>query len=248
MSRSPVIATVLLLPAIMLPACSQPTAPQVRPNGPQAVLFVGNSLTSSHDLPKVVREVAVEMGETEPPEVHMLAFDNFGLEQHWQYAESRSRIEQQGWWRVILQQGPSALPESRVNLKEWARTFSEVIRAGGAQPALLSVWPQENRAFDFEASIESYRQAAHENGAILIPGGSAWVISLRDNPDIDLYLDDLHPTTAGTYLTALVIYGRLYGRAPNGITGRLQGTSINLSQDVATRLQQAAARALNQES
>lgn len=246
MYGSRMMATPLLLLAGALHACSQPTDPVPEPTGPRAVLFVGNSLTYTHDLPTVVREIAVEMGEAEPPEVHMVALPNFGLEQHWANPDSRVRIEQAGWWRVVLQQGPSALPSSRVNLKQWTRTLAEAIRAAGSEPALLSVWPQEERAFDFPASIESYRQAAQENNAILLPGGAAWVISLRDNPDIDLYHDNLHPTTAGTYLTALVIYGRLYGRTPAGITGRLAGTSIDLSADVATRLQQSAAKALSQ--
>ena len=73
-----------------------------------------------------------------------------------------------------MQQGPSALPESQIDLRLWAGRFADEARAVGTRPALLTVWPENYRRPALSEVIVSYRSAAEAAGAQLFPAGEAW--------------------------------------------------------------------------
>ena len=113
-----------------------------------------------------------------------------------------------------MQQGPSALPESQANLREFALRWSAEARAHGARLALLTVWPESYRRSALTEVIASYRRAAASAKAELLPGGDAWRRAWHCEPGTPLYgRDGFHPSELGTYTAALVVYGRLF-RAP----------------------------------
>lgn len=209
------------------------------------VLFVGNSLTYANDLPEMVRALALASGET--LRVGMVANPDWSLEDHWNGGAARSAIRR-GWKVVVLQQGPSSLPESRELLIEYARRFAGEIRAAGARPALYAVWPSRARFGDFERASESYRLAAEEVDGTLLPAGEAWRAAWRADPDLALYSPDgLHPSPAGTYAAALVIYARLLDRSPVGAPATLtlrSGAVVSIDPAVAEVLQKAAEAAI----
>ena len=73
---------------------------------------------------------------------------------------------------VVLQQGPSALPESQVNLREWTARFDGAIRATGAPAALYHACSRgANRRDAFDAVSRSYARAAEDVGGMLLPSG-----------------------------------------------------------------------------
>lgn len=149
---------------------------------------------------------------------------------------------------MVLQQGPSSLPESRVNLWEWTAQFAERIRAVGAEPALYTVWPPKERLAFFGDVIESYRLAAEDVNGIELPAGGAWREAWERDPNLALYAgDNFHPTLEGSYLAALVIYAGLAGRSPFGLPARFalpNGAVRDVPALTALVLQQAAAAAL----
>jgi len=55
-----------------------------------------------------------------------VTYGGAALEDHWSRG-TQERIAA-GLRFVVLQQGPSALAESRANLREWTRRFDDVIR------------------------------------------------------------------------------------------------------------------------
>jgi hypothetical protein len=58
--------------------------------------------------------------------------------------------------------------------------------------------------------------------------------------------DGLHPTPAGSYLAALVMYGQLYGKSPMGLPGTLAlsgGDSVDVPEGEAKLLQESAEEA-----
>jgi hypothetical protein len=178
-----------------------------------AILFVGNSLTATNDLPSMVEA----MGRSAGVKVRCAAVakPNFSLEDHWNDGEARRVIARGGWTYVVLQQGPSALPESRVSLDEYARRFDGEIRRAGARPALLMVWPSLARRHDFDGVSRSYAGAAALIGGELLPAGDAWRAAWRRDPGLALYgPDGFHPSRLGSSLAALVILERLTGRLP----------------------------------
>ena len=119
---------------------------------------------------------------------------------------------------MVLQQGPSALPESRVSLVDYAKRFAIDAQRVRARVGLFMVWPSSNRMGDFEGVRLSYAAAAGAAGGLLIPAGDAWREAWRRDSRLALYgPDGFHPTAAGSYLAAVVLYQAFFGRSPVGL-------------------------------
>lgn len=193
------------------------TAPDQGNDRDLRVLFIGNSLTYSHDIPAQV----AGLGEaSDGPRVHasQVVFGGYSLEDHWNQGDALDSIARGGWDFVIMQQGPSTVPENRAQLVEWSIRFAERIRAAGARPAIYMIWPSNG---DFDAVARSYTDAAQAVDGMLIPAGEAFRAVARDHPEIEIFdFDRFHPSPAGAYLAALVIYGRLADRPMSGVTQR----------------------------
>lgn len=234
---------VIFLAALMLSgdALKEPDSPKAL-----RVLFIGNSLTYSNDLPSVVEALAKATGQRKLA-YKTIAYPDFSLEDHWDKKDARKAIMKGEWNFVVLQQGPSASAEGRALLREYSRRFAEEIRRIGARPALYSVWPSASRMQDFNGVSDSYRLTAEDVDGLLFPVGEAWRCAWKINPKIELYsADGLHPSTAATYLAGLVIYEQLYNRSPVGLPSKLRsgsGSGIEIPADQAVLLQHAAEEA-----
>jgi hypothetical protein len=181
---------------------------------PQRVLFVGNSLTAANDLPALVEAIGRTSGGP-VLDAEAITFNNFSLEDHWLRGDARRTVEAGGWHWVVLQQGPSALPESQAALREWTRRFDTAIRIAGARTALYMVWPARARTADFPGVSASYAAAARDVGGFLLRAGDAWRAAWAIDPSLALYgPDGFHPSELGSYLAALVIHQGLTGQAP----------------------------------
>jgi hypothetical protein len=208
------------------------------------VLFIGNSLTSANNLPAMVTEIGHQQGVTIQCET--VAVPDFSLDDHLQRGDAVRAIARGGWSLVVLQQGPSALPESRVQLRASVKTFDRAVRRAGAKTALYMVWPSTARSGDVDRVSESYAIAAADVGAVLLAAGDAWRAAWRRDPALAFYgRDGFHPTPLGTYLAALVVYQQVSGRSPVGLPATLTSPTgafppIALTPRQATLLQNAA--------
>ena len=214
------------------------------------VLFIGNSLTYVNDVPAMVAAMADSAG-VGPLLTESVVFGGYSLEDHWNQGDAVRAIGRGGWSVVVLQQGPSSLPESRLLLIEYARRFMFEIRRVGARPALYMVWPEADRLNAFDGVSRSYRDAAEIVDGLLFPAGEAWRAAWRLDAALPLYgPDQFHPSPMGSYLSAVVIFGGLYQRSPVGLPAILtvgsQGTRVELSSAQASLVQQAAAEAIGQ--
>jgi hypothetical protein len=184
-------------------------------------------------------ETLSRQGGGTPFSTASVVFGGFSLEDHWNQGTAQRRIAEGGWSIVVLQQGPSSLPESQVALREWTIRFDSVIRASGARTALYMVWPESNRRDAFDAVSRSYTRAAEDVNGMLFPVGEAWRGAWRRDPDVPLYgPDGFHPTPTATYLAALVIYQQISGRSPVGLPA-----STEMPASRALLLQEAAQEA-----
>lgn len=209
------------------------------------LLFIGNSLTYTNNLPRLVEAVFASAGAEASTD--MVAMPGISLFDHWYSPQRKAEkaIARGGWTTVVMQQGPSSRPESRRDLRSSVKRFAKFIADAGARPALYCVWPQQSRPEDFDDVIESYRLAADDIGALFFPVGAAW----RATPaDIPLYSPDgLHPNAYGSYLAALVMYGVLSGKSPEGLPSSLtfsDGTTARLPDSITATLQGVAASVL----
>jgi len=218
------------------------------PSGPgSGILFVGNSLTYWNDLPLIVQAV-FDAARGTSYDVGMVAFPDVSLEDHWLDGTARQEIERGGWQIVVLQQGPSSLPESRTLLRDYVGRFSERIKSIGARPALYSVWPSQSRQADFDRAIESYKLAADDVGGMYFPVAAAWRAVWQRDSTVALYSPDgLHPSVAASYLAALVIYGVIANKTPVGLPSEIplrDGRPLVIPAALAATLQAAAAEAI----
>ena len=227
--------------ALPRPACGQSETPFEPPgsDGELRVLFLGNSLTYSNDLPGML-VFLLDDAEIDAT-VASLAYPNFGLQDHWEVQDTHEVIAE-GWDVVVLQQGPSAT-EGRPSLIEFAERFAGPIRAAGGTPALYMVWPAEARSFDFQGVSQAYGAAADHVGGLLFPAGEAWLDAWELDEEIPLYSRDrFHPSPLGSYLAALVMYEQLSGADARELTSGIAGFAGVSDHDLNT-LRQAAHRA-----
>lgn len=182
--------------ALSIPMCANAA--------PVRVLFVGNSLTYVNDLPSMVVKLAERDGLTVVTE--SVARPDFSLADHLADGTFARRLREERWNFIVMQQGPSALPESRAELIRSAIAIAKLAREAGAEPVLFMVWPSKSRSFDFDRVSESYRQAAAAANARLAAAGDAWRDAWKKDPSLQLYgPDGFHPSEAGSRLAAETI-------------------------------------------
>jgi hypothetical protein len=205
--------------AVSLACCSGDDEPAIEPNAVSYVpgqkslriLYLGNSLTYSNDLPALVAELASMDGVTIT--YKMMAPGGVSLEDHWNAGEAQIEMSMHEYDLIVGQQGPSALPESQVLLKQYAARFSDECRKLEVPWSLYMVWPAESRIFDLDNVIYSYTQAAKSTSATLFPAGLAWKYAWQTHPDLPLYGSDrFHPSVMGSVLAAMTIYAVLQAK------------------------------------
>jgi hypothetical protein len=230
----------LLLAAVaLLAGCAQ--APRDSGHAPLRVLFVGNSLTDTNDLPALVATLARGLG-TEL-EYETIAPGGVSLLDHLNAGRVAAELASGEWDAVVMQQGPSALPESQAELRESAVRLADIAREHEVRPALLTVWPESYRSNALGDVIASYANAAKAARAELYPAGAAWSSAWSRTPSLPLYgKDGFHPSALGTYLAALVVCAGLTGQPPPAVPFSVDRPGFKLSVTGArARLLRAAA-------
>ncbi len=173
------------------------------------VMFVGNSLTYTNDLPGTLVAIAHQNGDS--IRVAMAALPNYALIDHFHGgSDAEKLIAQGGWDYVVLQQGPTSLGINRDSLILWTGMFDERIRAVHARTALYMVWPSSDRMQDFDSVVQSYALAAESVNGVLMPVGTAWRKAWAIDSHVALYgPDGFHPSELGTLLAAFVMYEKV---------------------------------------
>jgi hypothetical protein len=222
--RSAIPGALLLLAA--LNACGDDATGPIPDGGELRVLFIGNSLTYTNDLPALVATVAEAAG-------HSIGYSsitqpNFSLEDHWVAGVSED-IRDARADIVVLQQGPSSLPENQAHLREWSERLAGPIRDAGGRPALYMVWPSQDRFAFFDAVRDSYLGAAMAVDGLFMPAGEAWRTAWAVDPTLELYgPDGFHPSRLGSIVAALTIYAVLFDAQVADLPAELVPTSSEL--------------------
>ncbi len=173
------------------------------------VLFIGNSLTYSNDLPNLVKAKAKQKGVT--IEIKMIAKPNYAIIDHWNDGEIQDEIATNKYDFVIIQQGPSSQPYGREVLIEYGEKYSELCKNNNAKLCYFMVWPSLTYYQTFEGVIKNYSDAASINNAILCPVGEVWKEHFDATNNFDYYgPDGFHPSLKGSEIAADVIVEYLF--------------------------------------
>lgn len=212
------LGLVIVLLGAVAGLLGQATAPALR------VLFLGNSLTEGNNVPALVQAMAALQGVR--LEFTAVAPGGYALEDHWH--DNHQTLLWDGHFDVlVLQQGPSTLPESQINLRVWAKRWADEARRFGTAPALYMVWPVRTQANGFDLVAESYRNAALAAEAAILPAGETWESVLKSDSSIRLYSsDDLHATPEGSFLAAMVIARGLVALDPAKVPAQVGGITV----------------------
>ena len=215
----------------------------VLPEGGHHVLFIGNSLTYTNNLPGTVAALARSVGDT--IRVGEVALPNFAVIDHaLGMSNAVDVIKSQSWELVVLQQGPTTTSINRDTLIIATKLLDPIVKAAGGRTAQMMSWPQSAFPQQFPAVRSSSLAAANSvEGGVFIPVGEAWRVALDRDQSINLYgADGYHPGPLGTYLAALVIYEKVTGHdarklpgiaVVSGVTLTVPEQTVRFLQDVA---------------
>ncbi len=214
------------------------------------VLFVGNSFTSFHDMPRMVRELSVAAGEDLPLMAVQEAPGGCTLRGHWENGKVDKLLKETHWDYVVLQeqsQIPSFSRSQRLEeMYPYARKLDASIRERGSRTVLFLTWGYEhgdpkNMPGDAYAAMQrrlnrGYLELAGELPAEVAPVGPAWARALDLRPELQLWAGDgTHPSPRGSYLSACVFYALFYRKDPTGnaFTAGLDASEARFLQEVA---------------
>lgn len=109
-------------------------------------------------------------------------------------------------------------PQLKPVFKEFGGKQAESVRKHGAVPVFFMSWAYADKPEMTAELAEAYTQAGNANDAFVIPAGLAFDRVVRNNPEINLYVEDKrHPPLAGTYLAACTVYASLFKKSPIGL-------------------------------
>jgi hypothetical protein len=197
------------------------------------VLFVGNSLTYTNNLPRMVAELARAASEEKVFAYGAVFAGGYSLREHIASHRVDTALGSGSWDFVVLQE-QGELPGWRPARREReffgpARQLDAMVQAAGAKTVFYMTYaraegdPPIFKPDNYPAMqarvIDGYETIARELGAEVVPVGKAWLAAWRQYPKMRLWVaDGMHPSVAGTYLAACVFYTHFYRHSPVGVS------------------------------
>lgn len=196
------------------------------------VLFLGNSLTSGHDMPGVL----TRMSQRGKQKIHatVRAVGGYTLLGHFADVRSRtnithtirdiSNVTNRLTWHVVILQEQSQTPvHAPASMSDGAQKLDAAIKAARTNTALFMPQSRPDPIFSpaefLNAAEGIYNRVAQTITCPVVPVGRAWQICEARNPRIQLRAaDGFHPSPHGAYLTACMFYAYLTWQSPLGLS------------------------------
>ena len=234
-----------------------PAATAAFAEDPQRILFIGNSYTGVNKLPDVFLEVVKSAGRREPV-VKSATPGGQTLSQQLSQPPSQALIEEGGWDVVVLQ-GQSKDLTTREHFVKSAAELCKRIRAKSPKARIYfyETWARHADFWKEKAMVKEagaiganpkemqdrlrkwYNFVAKDNKATVVPCGDAWELNYASPKPVRLHTKDhSHPEFVGTYLNALIFFGKIYDvKAPTPKwTGKLDEAHAKLMQGFAAQV------------
>lgn len=173
------------------------------------ILFIGNSLTYTNNLPKLVKKSAKSKGIK--IDTKMFAFPDYAIADHWNNGLVHKLIASKKYDYVIIQQGPSSQNDGRKMLIEYGKEFNSLCKLNDAKLCYFMVWPSLKYYYTFKDVIKNHKDAASINNSIILPVGEVWKDYIDNTNNYEYYSSDgFHPSLKGSQIAAKVIVEYLF--------------------------------------
>lgn len=198
----------------------------------KSALFVGNSYTSSNNLPNMISNIANSKGDTFTYET--IAPGGFLWGDHKYSEATMSIIDSAQYDYLILQEQSLKMAQNANGFAKYRHSsfnyahildHQSKIFDSCRKTMLYLTWGRENGNGVYEPGgdfglnfqdmqdylTENFLQLADLIDAEISPVGEAWRKVILNHPTIDLFAaDGSHPSPAGTYLAACVFYNAIF--------------------------------------
>ena len=238
-----------ILSAVILLIFAAPASAQTN------TLFIGNSLTFTHDIHKLVAEIAAEKSR----DLTVVSWAPGGktLEDHNKSEELAELIKSEKWDVVVIQghSHRTAFPlwQRERQVFPHAEELIQKIRAANRRTDIvlyMTFAPKNGDQHNAEKVpeistyegmqeivIETYKDIAKQNNVRNAPVGRVWRYLRRNHPELELYNDPRHQNETGAYVIACTIFMTIF--ESNTCRGSSVPESLGLSADDTNIIQRA---------
>lgn len=192
------------------------------------VLFVGNSFTYFYNLPQVV--AAMALSQDRVIETRQSTVGGSNLEQHWKSEKgttTRAMIDNGDWDYVVFNNHSLSAIETPESFMEYGKKFADLVRQRGAEPVFMMTWAYKSNPLMQTEITRMHKQLSEETNSDYVPAGPLFAAVRKWRPDLNLFSDDKHPSSNGTYLLGLAFYKYFTGKSTRDIPERLTTKDIN---------------------
>lgn len=197
------------------------------------VLFIGNSYTASNNLPAIINQLALSVGDT--LEHSSNTPGGYTFQQHCSNTTTINLIEEAKWDFVVLQEQSQlpSFPDNQVAIMVYpyaakldsmikfynpcaTTTFFMTWGRRDGDPEYCPVFPPVCTYEGMDSLLQlRYTIMAENNHAAIAPVAKVWRKLRTDNPEIELYSHDgSHPSNSGSFAAACTFYSILFGKDP----------------------------------
>jgi hypothetical protein len=187
-----------------------------------SILFIGNSFSYYHSLPKLIAHFAQVSGSGNL--VVEGVFRGGGtLKMLWEDGEAIKKLRSKKWDYVVLQErgrlggiiknGVVHVGKPQEFIKFITRFDKEIKKINAktilyCPPAFLGIGqPDDAKKLEI-----IYAKLARKLGVIIIPSETAFILALKKRPSVNPYeRDGHHPNPVGIYLVATLFYKKIFG-------------------------------------
>jgi hypothetical protein len=205
------------------------------------VLMVGNSYTFHHSLHILLQRVAEGVAGGPRLLVDTEARGGYSLRSHLRNGQALARIRSGRYSHVVLQGHSMSALDHPDQLAADAERFKQAVDATTGHTVFYATWARSPEArlyrthklvHSFEEMTErvdaTYTDISQRLRAALAPVGRAFERALIQNPKLALWdSDGSHPTVAGSFMAACVLYGAITGADPRASTTVPEGLTAN---------------------
>lgn len=189
---------------------------------PKRVLFVGNSFIYFFNLPQVVSAMA----KSEGSEIitRQSTVGGSSLEDHWEKRKGTKTMEllaSQKWDYVVFNNHSLSAIDTPESFMTYGKKFAAKVKKLGAVPVFMITWGYKSNPLIQEPITKAYLKLIAETDAEFVPAGPLMAASRRARPDLNLFQDDKHPSSNGTYLIGLSFYKFFEKKSTKNIPSRL---------------------------